>query len=349
VRVVVTGATGNVGTSVVRVLAADPRVTEVVGLARREPARLEGATRFVAADVASDDLTPHFAGADAVVHLAWLFQPTHRPEVTWQANALGSLRVFDAVAAAGVPALVHASSIGVYSAGPEDGRPVDETWPTHSLPTAAYGREKAYAERLLDVFERDHPDRRVVRMRPAFIFKRSSATGQRRLFMGPFFPNPLAEPHRIPVLPYPRSLRMQVIHTEDAAEAYRLAVVGDVRGAFNVAAEPVLGGVELAEILEARPVALPDRLVRWAVAAGWHAHVIPAEPHLFDLFLQLPVMDTSRARTELGWQPRHSAQDAMTALLEGLRSGAGGSTPPLAPDTFDRRLREVATGVGERP
>jgi hypothetical protein len=70
---------------------------------------------------------------------------------------------------------------------------VDETWPTHSLPSAGYGREKAYVERVLDAFEARHPDTRVVRLRPAFIFQRSAATEQRRIFAGPFLPNPLLQ------------------------------------------------------------------------------------------------------------------------------------------------------------
>lgn len=121
-RVVVTGATGNVGTSVVRALAADPRVGSVVGLARRI-ARLEVArTHWAAVDLSTEtapaELTRHLNGADAVIHLAWRFQPTHRPTVTWQSNVLGSLRLFEAVAAAKVPALIHASSVGAYSPGP---------------------------------------------------------------------------------------------------------------------------------------------------------------------------------------------------------------------------------------
>jgi len=98
---------------------------------------------------------------------------------------VGSARVFAAASAAGVGALVYASSVGAYSPGPggrvnESGR-VDESWPTHSVPTAAYGREKAYVERLLDTFEARHPDIRVVRLHPAFIVQRQAASEQRRI------------------------------------------------------------------------------------------------------------------------------------------------------------------------
>lgn len=349
-RVVVTGATGNVGTSVVEALAADDRITEIVGIARRTPETPPPSkTTYVAADVASSPLTSHLDGADAVVHLAWLFQPSHRPLVTWQANAMGSIRLFDAAMEAGVGAVVHASSVGTYSRGPADDHPVDETWPTHSLPTAAYGREKAYVERALDVFERDHPDVRFVRLRPAFIFKRASATQQRRLFMGPFVPGRLLRPGRLPVLPYPAGLRFQALHSTDVADAYLRCVTGVARGAFNVAAEPPLDGPALGAVLGAKAVAVPSRVVRAALAAAWHAHLVPADPTLYDLAMGLPLMDTTRARTELGWTPRRTANAALTEMLEGLADGAGGPTEPLAPDDAGRRVHEVMTGVGERP
>ena len=346
-RVVVTGATGNVGTSLVDALVGDPGVEEVVGVARRPPKHARSGVRFVAADLSVDDLTPSLRGADAVVHLAWLFQPTHQPTVTWRANVEGSMRLFDAVAAADVPVLVHASSVGAYSPAP--GRRVDESWPTNSLPTAGYGREKAYVERALDAFEARHPDTRVVRLRPGFIFKREAATSQRRLFLGPFLPGSLARPGRLPLLPLPPELRFQALHSEDAAEAYRLALRSDVRGAFNVAAEPVLGGPEIAGVLGARYVPVPRPLVRGALAAGWHAHLVPADPRLLDLVLGLPLLDTSRAATVLGWKPKWSGVQALREMVEGLADGAGGSTAPLAPDSLSGRRHEVATGIGERP
>src|ERR671916_778115 len=97
-RIVVIGATGNVGTSVLEALAGRTEVTSVLGLARRLPAARYARTEFAAADAARDDLVPHLRGADCVVHLAWLIQPSHDRETLWRTNVQGSSRVFDAVA-----------------------------------------------------------------------------------------------------------------------------------------------------------------------------------------------------------------------------------------------------------
>src|SRR3712207_3174008 len=102
-RVVITGATGNVGTSLIEVLGAETGVDAIVGLARRAPQWRPQKTSWVEVDVATDQLEPHFSGADAVVHLAWIFQPTRDQLATWHNNVLGSIRVFDAVAKARVP------------------------------------------------------------------------------------------------------------------------------------------------------------------------------------------------------------------------------------------------------
>ncbi|MFJ3921827.1 NAD-dependent epimerase/dehydratase family protein [Streptomyces sp. NPDC090022] len=331
-RVVVTGATGNAGTSVVRALAADPMVTDVLGVARRLPGLDVPGVRWAAADVdpGGADLTGLFAGTDAVVHLAWKFQPTHDPVETWRTNVLGGIRVFEACAAAGVHALVHASSVGAYSPGPPDGRPVDESWPTHGWPGAAYTREKAYLERYLDGYQLAHPHMRVVRMRPGFLFKAASASEQHRIFAGPLLPRRLVRPGLIPALPDIAGLRFQALHTDDAAAAYRAAVVRPVRGPFNLVADPVLDTAAVAHLLDARTVPVPAGAARAALAAAWRLHVAPADPGLLDAVLRLPLLDAGRARDELGWVPSRTATEAVEAFLEGLRRGAGLDTPPLA-------------------
>ena len=347
-RVVVVGATGNVGTSVLEALVDEPGVDSVLGLARRLPKLELPKVEWARAHVARDDLVPHFRGADRVVHLAWKIQPSRDGAALRATNVHGSMRVFLAAAEARVPALVYASSVGAYSPGPKDRR-VAEDWPTGGIQSSFYSRHKAEVERILDRFEAEQPKTRVVRLRPGLIFKREAATGVRRLFAGPFLPSSLLHPRLLPLVPDLPRLRFQAVHSKDVGDAYRLAVVGDARGAFNVAAEPELDPPELARILDARRVRVPESVARAATSLSWRLRLQPTPPGWLDLALNVPLLDVTRAREELGWQPRRGADEALLELLEGIREGAGAPTPPLDPATSGpARVREVAGGLGAR-
>jgi nucleoside-diphosphate-sugar epimerase len=348
VRIAVTGATGSVGVRLARALAARPEVDEVVGIARRRPFLDLAGVTWREADVAADDLEPLLRGCDAVVHLAWLLQPSRDRDRLERVNVAGSGRVFAAAAAAGVRAVVHASSVGAYAPGPKD-EAVDESWPVGGLPSSTYSRQKAAVERLLDRFEREQPAVRVVRVRPGLVLQREAATHLRRQFLGPFVPGVLVRRRLIAVVPRLPGLRFQVVHATDAAEAFCAAALGDARGAFNVAADPVLDAAAMAQAVGAHAVPLPRLPVRGAVAAGFRLRLHPAEPALLDLLLSVPIMDTSRAREELGWVPRHSAGEVLLEVLDGVRDGAGFGTPPLQGATgVADRVRELRTGVGAR-
>jgi UDP-glucose 4-epimerase len=348
-RIVVVGATGNIGTSVLRSLKGEESIDSVLGLARRLPDLSMPKVEWASADVVDDDLVPHFTGADAVVLLAWLIQPSRDLTKQWMVNVEGSTRVARAVKEAGVPSLLYASSVGAYSAGPKDRR-VDESWPTGGVPSSYYGRHKAEVERRLDRFEAEAPEVRVVRMRPGLVFKKEAAEGIRRLFAGPFFPSVLANPALINIVPDIENLRSQVVHSYDVGEAFRLGIVNeDVRGPFNLAAEPVLDAGEIGRILNARPVQMSAQLARVGAGLSWALRLQPVPPGWLDLSRNVPIMDTSKARTDLGWTPRYSADEALLDLLEGLRTGSGLDTPPLSPKTSGRfRIREILTGVGGR-
>jgi UDP-glucose 4-epimerase len=327
-RVVVTGATGNVGSSVVAALANDDRVESVVGVARRLPKAHLPKVEWQKADIRRSQLGPTFTGADAVIHLAWLIQPSKKPEVLASVNVHGSRRVFEAAVASGVDILVHASSVGAYSpaTGPE---PVDESWPTRGIHSCSYSRDKASVERILDEMEAEHPHLRVVRLRPGLVFKRSAGAEVTRYFLGGWIPRRLI-PSRLPVVPLPSGLVLQAVHSHDVASAYLAAVMnGDAHGAYNVAAEPVITARAVRERFGVRVVQVPPAAIRAGMSAAWHAGLQPTDPGWLDMAMQSPAMDCSRARDELGWTPQHSSMDALTDMLGGVRDQTSLATPVL--------------------
>lgn len=344
-RIVVTGATGNVGSQLVPQLLAEPSVTSVVGLARRLPDAPDRRVEWHAVDVARADLAPLLRGADVVVHLAWLLQPAHDPDEMRRVNLGGTRRVLDALAAAGVPALVHASSVGAYSPGPKTPR-ATEDHPTGGVSTSLYSRHKAEAERMLDAFEAEHPERRVVRLRPGVVLQGQAASELARYFLGPFVPQSLVRTALLPVVPKVDRLALQVVHAADMAAAYVLACVRPVTGAFNIATEPVLDAPTLAAVLGAHQVPLPAALVRGLVDLTWRLHLQPTDPGWVDLGRLTPLLDTTRARTVLGWTPQHDAAQALLETVEAMGHGRGGGSPVLRPRaTGPARVLEAVRAV----
>ena len=349
-RVVVAGASGNVGTSVLRELADEPAVESVLGLCRRVPELQFPKVEWSAADVTATALAPLFRGADAVVHLAWLIQPGRDRNLTQRVNVFGSERVFRAVTEAAVPALVYASSVGAYAPGPKDRR-VDESWPTTGVDSSFYSRDKVAVERLLDRFERDAPSvRRGPDAAGADLLARGGIRDPAAVRGSPAARHAAeagADPGRAPKM---ERLVFQALHSHDVARAYRLAVVGDAAGPFNLAAEPVIDSARLGGATRR-----PGRAgVREGAACGRGRELSPAPPAVR---AGLAGHGAGRAADGHRAGPRSARLESAGAARwtrspicsSGMREGAGLDTPPLEPGgAGPLRLRELLSGVGAR-
>lgn len=346
--VAVTGATGNIGSAVVRRLLADGH--EVRGIARRTPVEgLEDRVAWTELDLTAADrddrLREVLAGADAVVHTAWGFQPTRDVAYLRRLDVGGTAAVVRAAAAAGVPHLVHVSSQGAYSPGTGPA-PVDEDWPTGgAAPELPYSRHKAAAERVLDAHE-SVPDHRpvVARVRPSLVVRAEAGGAVARYMLPSLVPEGVLR--LLPVLPLDRRFRLQVTHTDDVADAIVAVVVSGATGAFNLAAEPVLGREDVARAFGIPAVQLPWPALRALAGLGWTLRLQPFDPGWLDMARVVPTMSSRRAREELGWQPAHDARDAMAEAIAGMASGEGGGSPALRPR---RWLEQLGNLVGRGP
>ncbi|MFC0623120.1 NAD-dependent epimerase/dehydratase family protein [Kribbella deserti] len=340
-RVVVTGASGNVGSALLRRLGQTDH--SVIAVARRLPASVVGGrdVRWVSADLSTADSVPvlldAMEGADAVVHLAWAFQPSHDLRYLEELGVGGTRRVVDAAMAAGVAHVVHMSSVGAYS--PKwDGAPVDESWPTEGVPSSSYSRHKSAAERLLDSFETAEAPV-ITRLRPGIVGQRSAGSALLRYGLPPVIPSKALG--AVPMLPLPRGLTVPVVHADDLADAILRVLERRIGGPFNLAAPSPVTSTDLASALGARLLPAPAVVVRAAMAAAWHARLQPVSPGWFDLAVSAPMMSSARARDELDWYPQRSSISVLAETFAGMRAADAGETPVLRQRTVAGELKQL--------
>lgn len=318
-RVVVTGASGNVGTALRRVLAASG--DSVLGIARRVPPNSPGwVSCDVGAPAAEVVLSRAFAGADAVVHLAWAVQPTPGEPDMRRTNITGSAHVLRAAERAGVPHVVVTSSVAAYT---PSSAPVDEDWPCGGVPGSAYSAQKAELERLVD----GRPGVAVVR--PCAIVQPDAGAELDRWVLSPLIPPWVLGKPWLPVPLWP-GLRTQVVHAEDVARAIRLVLRRHALGAFNVAADPPLRAPELARAFGGFLLPVPLPVTRTLAWPTWRLGAQPVHPGWLRLADRASLVDCGRIRA-LGWVPVHDPRQALASSVAAVASGRGTGSGPLAP------------------
>ena len=351
-KIVITGASGNVGTGVLRALAAAVPDADIVGVCRRPPAAetARGSVSWHRVDLSTCsaflDLEPAMRGADVVIHLALALRPPSNEDYLYRVNVAGTQAVLNAMAAAGVGQLIYASSLGVYSPGATD--PVTESWPRDGQRTSVYSRHKIAAEKLVDEFAQAHPEVAVARFRPTLVVQRESAWEVRTLYLGPFVPRAVLKLLRrrvLPVVPLPAGIALQFVHADDVGDAVVRLLQTRATGSFNLAAD-VLDARALAGLIGGRPLAVSPRLVRGIVTALHAIHAVAVTPGWYDVAMNSPIMDTSCARTELGWIPTRSSTESAMELIDGLACGSVGSTAAMGATDDDRTgLRRAADQI----
>lgn len=188
----------------------------------------------------------------------------------------------------------------------------------------------------MDVFEEQHPEVALARLRPGLIFQAGAGAEIQRYFAGRFAPVQLLNSLRPPMMPMPRGIRTQAVHARDVAKAYVETIIRGAQGAFNIASDDVLTGEVIASTITGRStgrasIAVPFSPLKPLVKAAHRARLLPMDEGWLEMARHAPVMDTSRARSVLDWRPEISGADALAELLEGMGAGSGRGSVPLRP------------------
>jgi nucleoside-diphosphate-sugar epimerase/putative sterol carrier protein len=340
-KIVVTGGSGQLGTIVLRRLAADRAVKSLVSLDLRPPIVVSPKLTAVRADVRDEALERHMEGADALVHLAFLVAQAVPREEMRSINVEGSKNVFRAAIAAGVPAVVYASSVAAYGVFRDHPRPIVETTPRRYQSSLMYAATKFEVEAHLDELEASHPDTAFTRFRPGIL-------------AGVRMDHALGRALSARFLPDAGSSASPWVWDEDVAEAVILALKKKSRGAFNVVADGLLDPKAFAEAAGFRYLRLPRSvLVGLSRLPRALTGVPPGDPAWLDAASAPLEISSEKAKRELGWAPRcpttadvarrlgevmRGSMDARLALFFRLTAFAARRAPPM-PDAASMAAR----------
>src|SRR3954469_3126984 len=323
--VAVTGPTGTFGYGLMPLLQADDRVARIVGIARRpfDPAS-EGWTKmeYRQGDVRkAATLEEAFAGADVVVHLAFMITGNASRGTIRAINVEGTVNAFRAAAAAGARRFVYASSVAAYGFHSDNPVGMDEDWPVRPADHLFYAQEKAEIESLLADEAAAHPELDLYLLRPPIVLG-PHAVGAKDVLPGPLARlAPLGRRlsgllGRLPLPVLAPDLPVQFIHEDDVGQAFLLCIVAaGPPGAYNIAGDGVLSGAEVARELGLTALPVPGRPVQtWARAVAG-VPFAPAAAGWVEAVSHPAIMDAGRAKRELGWSPRYSGAEALRDTL----------------------------------
>jgi nucleoside-diphosphate-sugar epimerase len=326
--VAVTGPTGEIGQAVVAALERSREVERIVGMARRpfDP-RTRGwkKTSYRRGDVLDRRRVAQLVeDADVVVHLAFMIMGGAR--ASRRVNLEGSRNVFVAATEAGVKRVVYASSVAAYGFHAENPQPLTEDVPARGTAAHYYSAQKAEVEELLT--DTLHPSPTV-----AYVFRPCIVAGPHAPLLIDSLPyTQLSErlpsavlsllesvPILKPVLPDP-GVPFQLVHHDDVASAMRAGVLGRGQpGVYNLAGSGQVTVKLLAQELGWYSIPVPELAVDAAAETIARLGFLPAQAQWIAAFREPVIMSTSKARRELGWRPRHSAEQTLRETIDAAR------------------------------
>ena len=306
-RIAVTGASGYVGSLLIRRMAGYYSVGSILALDVREPsAEFGDAVTFVRQDV-SRSFPGLFAehGIDTVVHLAYVLRQGRDREANRRVNVDGTAHTLDACRQGGVRRIVYLSSTSVYGPRPDNPEALTEEMPARPIAGFQYSEDKLRAEKLIEDFASDSPGVAACILRCCPVMGANAGNFIARAFDKPFL-----------VAVSGADPPMQLIHEDDLARCLEMAALGDVEGLYNVAGSGSIRWREMASARGRRVFSAPAWLLYPATQMAWALRLQSDSPARGLDFVRHPwLADTGKIEREMGFTPRFSSRDAWNAYV----------------------------------
>ena len=326
--VAVTGPTGDIGRALLRRLDREPEIGRVLGMARRpfDPSE-QGLTKveYRQGDITNrHDVEEFVDGADVVVHLAFLIFGSK--EETSRINLNGCENVFDATLTNGASRLVYTSSVAAYGFHEDNPELLTEDIPPRGTEEHYYSAQKAELETRLNTMASGSAT-------DVYVFRPCIVAGPTALSLIEKIPYvqlagklPAAAKKVVQSLPLLRPLipdpgvPFQLVHEDDVAQALTLAILGRGEpGVYNLAGEGEIILSDMAHALGWYALPIPDIAIEATVSFVSRLPLLPVEAKWLNAIRVPVLMDCTRAREKLGWEPAYDALETLADTIHAAR------------------------------
>jgi UDP-glucose 4-epimerase len=312
----VTGVSRDAGARCARRLADDPSIGTVLGIDVVPPRAELGRVRFIRADIRNPVIAKVIAAedVDTVVHTGVVATPGSaggRSSMK-EINVIGTMQLLAACQKApGVAKLVVKSSTTVYGAGPRDPAMFTEEMAPRAIHQTGLSKDAVEVEGYVRGFARRRPDVCVSTLRMAN-------------WIGPKTDSPITRYFSMPVIPtiFGYDARLQFLHEDDGMEAIHHATVNDLPGTFNLAGDGILALSQAIRRLGRPALRLPPFTASSTAAAVRRARLADFSPDQITFLTYGRAVDTTRMRTEFGFEPKYTTAAAFDAFRDSLGPGA---------------------------
>ncbi|HKF80245.1 MAG TPA: NAD-dependent epimerase/dehydratase family protein [Thermoleophilaceae bacterium] len=339
-RCVITGGSGYIGSRLVDHLSRRQDVERIVICDLQPPRGYKPKTEFQRLDVRDRDAVRRVlerAHADALVHLAFIFNPVHDEHLMYDVDVGGTQSVLEAASLAGTQQVLVATSAAAYGAFPDNPEPITEEHPVRGVASFSYARDKTEADRLCQLWALEHPERTMTIVRPSIVFGPNVDNYLVRLWTAaPFQPDVGNLDNRI-----------QFVHEDDVVEGIIGLLHGRQAGAYNVAGDGLMTLRECAE-LAGNPIRrMPLGAYRLLGRIFWALHVAEAPPGQLEFAIHPWVVSADKLKGT-GWKPRHTSRETFEITMRAHgKLPPGGPAPPTITGTGEPE--PVATLAAEAP
>lgn len=307
-KIGITGVSGYIGTALVSFLEQQQWCEQVYGTDFVDPPFSEKLI-FHKSDIRDPNLIDFWQdkGIDVMVHLAFIVDHIFDQQKMYDINVGGTLNILRICEALKIGHIIMASSATAYGAWPDNPVPLTEEDSIRVFPDSfPYAHHKGLNEGYFKHFMVTHPEVVFNIVRPCVVY-------------GPHTENYLSRIlTKMPFVALVDGLdpQMQFVHEDDVASFFALLTQKRINGAFNLAGDGTLRLSEIAKIIGKPTVKVPSGLLKMFFKTMWKLHIYVEAPQGLVDFMAYPwVVDTTRAKELLGWQPKYSSEETLRSML----------------------------------